>query len=420
MAATRRAGFAAALLTAACLALAAGCSDDEPPTASNERSGDQRGAGADGTVTQLDADMTLDDTALYDTALYDTALDGNGEPGDPIALQRVEVPGLDGRAWRILYRSRSAAGRDIAVSGVLAVPTGPAPSAGRPMLAWAHGTAGLADRCAPSREPADALALAAPFLARGMVFVATDYEGLGTPGLHPYLFGESEGRSVLDAARAAHRLGDLTDASDKTVVWGHSQGGHAALFARELAASWAPELDLLGTVAGAPPSQLRFIAPVLGSSPAAYYLAMVAGGWNAADPTGDPSLVLSREAQSRLGLLERECGPALARSFADLTGGALLAADPATVPPWSDLLDRNEPGTRTGTGPVLIVHGEADTLIPPSSSELLARRMCSLGEVVQRRTYAGATHVSVVADAKGDISAWVEARLRGEPATGSC
>ena len=103
-------------------------------------------------------------------------------------------------------------------------------------------------------------ASAMPFLDEGIIVTATDYEGLGTPGVHPYIVGESEGRGVVDIVRAARHL-SFAHAGDRFVVWGHSQGGHAALFANQIAPTWAPELHLLGTEAGAPATEL----PLLGA-----------------------------------------------------------------------------------------------------------------------------------------------------------
>jgi acetyl esterase/lipase len=95
----------------------------------------------------------------------------------------------------------------------------------------------------------------ADILAKGYVVVATDYPGLGTPGIHPYLIGISEARAVLDSVRAARNL-PHTGASNRFAVWGHSQGGHAALYTGELAASYAPELRLVGVAAAAPATYL--------------------------------------------------------------------------------------------------------------------------------------------------------------------
>ena len=95
----------------------------------------------------------------------------------------------------------------------------------------------------------------ADMLARGYVVAATDYPGLGTPGVHPYLIGESEGRAVLDWVRAVRDLPN-SGASGRFAVWGHSQGGHAALYTGEIAARYAPELKLVGVAAAAPATYL--------------------------------------------------------------------------------------------------------------------------------------------------------------------
>ena len=80
------------------------------------------------------------------------------------------------------------------------------------MISWAHGTSGISDNCTPSRNPGGAYtAYVAPqenaWLKQGYAIASTDYEGLGTPGVHPYLVGRSEGRGVLDIARASRQRG---------------------------------------------------------------------------------------------------------------------------------------------------------------------------------------------------------------------
>lgn len=343
-----------------------------------------------------------------------------GEPGDVIAVQPVDDVDVAGTVLRVLYHSLSIQGEDIAVSGLMVVPDGPAPDGGRPVLSWAHGTTGIADACAPSKDPASAgLALAGPLLERGMVVTATDYEGLGTPGRHPYIAGVSEGRGVLDIVRAARALGDRVGASDEVVIWGHSQGGHAALFANQIAADYAPELKVVGTVAGAPPSQLPLIAAALKDSPFRFYLAMVALGWQAAYPDADPADLLTPAGLDRLPVFDESCGGALAGAFSDLPYDELVKADPATVEPWKDLLIENDPGFVVGESPILIIHGEQDEQIPVISSQLLLERMCGIGQVVERKTYPG-SHAGVIAPSLPDMMAWIDARLAGEPAATSC
>lgn len=362
-----------------------------------------------GTVVELDA--TDDIYALADEIPL-------GEPGDPIAVQEVEVDGLDGTVLRVLHHSRSLEGEDIAVSGIIVVPDGPVPDGGRAVLSWAHGTTGIADQCAPSKEPDTALATT--FLDRDMVFVATDYEGLGTPGRHPYIAGESEGRGVLDIVRAARALGDRVGASDEVVIWGHSQGGHAALFANQIAREWAPELHIVGTVAGAPPSQLPLIAAALQDSPFRFYLGMVAAGWAAAYPDADPRLVLTPQGLERLEAVDAGCSGELAAAWSDVPYADLVEADPATVEPWATLLVENDPGYEVGASPVLVIHGEADEQIPLVTSELLVHRMCGVGQVVVRRTYPGQSHAGVIGPSLPDMLTWIDDRLAGEPAPSQC
>src|SRR6202012_4130896 len=152
-----------------------------------------------------------------------------------------------------LYRSIGLQGQPIAVSGVVVEPPGPPPPGGRPIIAWAHPTTGVVPHCAPS------LALFGfqqiqglrEMVERGYAVAATDYPGLGTPGPHPYLVGVSEGRAVLDSVRAARTMPGV-GGGRTFAVWGHSQGGHAALFSGLVAKSYAPELELDGVAAAAP------------------------------------------------------------------------------------------------------------------------------------------------------------------------
>jgi dipeptidyl aminopeptidase/acylaminoacyl peptidase len=163
-----------------------------------------------------------------------------------------------GDAFRILYRSTGLNGEPIAVSGAIFIPPGPVPEHGRNVIAFAHPTSGVVEACAPSLMP-DVSGMIwglADMLAQGYVVVATDYPGLGVPGqIHPYLIGVSEGRAVLDSVRAARAL-PRSGASNHFAVWGHSQGGHAALYTGELAASYAPDLKLVGVAAAAPATYL--------------------------------------------------------------------------------------------------------------------------------------------------------------------
>lgn len=341
-----------------------------------------------------------------------------GEPGEPIAVQPVDA-GLDASVWRVLHHSRSLDGEDIAVSGLIAVPAGDAPEGGRPVVSWAHGTTGIADECAPSRT-LEQLIAAIPLLERGMVVVATDYEGLGTPGRHPYLVGESQGRGVLDIVRAAQALGPTVGAGEQTVLWGHSQGGHAVLFANEIAAEWAPELDVVGTVAGAPPSQLPLMAQFVGDGPGSFFLAMVVAGWAEAYPEADAADVLTPAGLERLEAVDQGCLGHVAETWGAPTTDDLVRPEGAEVDPWPRLFEENDPGRRAGGGPVLVIHGGQDEIVPVATSGLLVEQMCGVGQAVQRLVFDEADHVSVVQRSLPDMLEWIDARLAGQPAPDDC
>src|ERR1700754_5166988 len=156
----------------------------------------------------------------------------------------------------LLYRSTAVNGTPIAVSGTVSIPKTKAPKGGWPVVTWAHGTTGIADACAPSLTGNTAYdePLLNSWLKAGYAVVQTDYEGLGTPGEHPYLIGVSEGRGVLDIVRAARELDP--GIGKRVVIAGHSQGGQAGPFEGSLARKWTPELAVRGTLAFAPVSAL--------------------------------------------------------------------------------------------------------------------------------------------------------------------
>jgi pimeloyl-ACP methyl ester carboxylesterase len=316
---------------------------------------------------------------------------------------------------------------DIAVSGVVFVPKSAVDSGGNngggnshPILSYAHGTTGLGDKCAPSKNGAtEARILTAAVLSRGFVVVATDYEGLGTPGVHPYLVGLSEGRGVLDAARAAVNLGMATSAQSPVLVWGHSQGGGAALFAAELAPTYAPDLHVEGAIAGAPAVELASLGASLASaqtSAVSGFAFMAIAGFKAAYPTLDLSAFLTAK-----GIAETEkAGVQCIETVTDLNGKNIadyMTANPITVEPYSTYLNENTPGQVPTPVPIFIYHGESDELVPVTTSELYLKRTCKVGGfTVLRTTYKGGTHVGVIPLALNDIAKWIDDRVAGKPA----
>jgi pimeloyl-ACP methyl ester carboxylesterase len=345
-----------------------------------------------------------------------------GEHGSLVRYQPVDDLDVGGAtAWRVMYLSESLEGEPIAVTGMALVPAGEPPADGRPVLTIAHGTTGIADECAPSKDPTRTeLALMGPFLDAGYLVVLSDYEGLGTPGRHPYLVGESEGRGVLDAALAARELPDA-DAGDQLSIFGYSQGGHGALWAGQLAPEWAPELELVGTVAGAPATELPVILSAAGSLPIAGFLYMIIAGFAEAYPEADPGLVLTPEGEAELPAVDEGCVGEVIGHFAETPNAELIEPDAAEVEPWADLAAANDPGRVATDTPILIVHSTADDVVPVALSELLAQRMCAEGQVVERRIYdKGQGHGEAVPDAVTDAFAWLQQRAAGDEPASTC
>jgi predicted esterase len=329
-------------------------------------------------------------------------------------LPELEVEG--GVAFRVMYASVSVPGEAIAVTGIVAVPTAEAPDEGRKLVTIAHGTTGLADECAPSRlgGAAEASLAAARFVEEGYTVALSDYEGLGTPGRHPYLVGESEGRSVLDAATAARDIPDA-DVGDRYAIIGYSQGGHGALFAGEMAEEWGPDLELVGTVSGAPATELPAIMTAAGGGPIAGFGFMIVAGLEASYPDADLTTLLTPAGIDTLPVTEVGCAGEVIPAVASRSAEGLFQSDYLTAQPWADLLVENTPGYTTTETPLLILHSAADDLVPVGLSQALFDRLCDEGQLVERRVYdQGKGHLPAAVDAYVDGTAWIDGLMTGE------
>jgi pimeloyl-ACP methyl ester carboxylesterase len=345
---------------------------------------------------------------------------GGSGPGTLVSATAITGAPAGTTGYKVRYRSVSPAGAPIEVTGLAYIPKAKAPAGGWPVLSYAHGTVGLADRCTPSNNiSAIENTIAGAFAALGFAVVASDYEGLGTPGRHPYIVGVSEGRGVLDIVRAAKAIPGAT-VSNRFVTWGHSQGGHAALFAGELAATWAPELKLLGVVAGAPPSQLTNVGDSVATSPFRGYMFMVAAGLQAADPTLNLNDVITAKAQAILPVVDTGCNSEVFAAFNKVPMDQLLVKDGLTRDPWKSALAANEPGRVKTNAPILIIHGDKDEQIPVETSASLKKKLCALGNSVERKIYPGQDHGGAALASLFEVTAWLSLRAAGLPATNGC
>jgi pimeloyl-ACP methyl ester carboxylesterase len=347
-----------------------------------------------------------------------------GRPGDVIATSDVgpdaRIADADRRV--VVYHSTSVTGRDIAVSGVVFVPPGPAPRDGWPVVSWAHGTTGMADRCAPSERPNlyynEYAQVVRAFVTAGYAVAATDYPGLGTPGTHSYLIGVDEGNSVVDVVTAAHHL--VAQLSPTWFAVGHSQGGQAVLFATRAAAR-APSWHLAGAIAIAPASHLDLILPAVMGGADPYdlsYAVYSVIGLSAVDPHVALSSLLGPAGRSRLRLiLDDACLEQADSSFAHASLPAILRLSPQQVTQLSTELGRyDDPDNVSTIGPVLVIQGATDQDVPPVVTELMVRHLHQLGADITERVYPGRNHDAVVGPSLCDQLAWMTTH-GGRPTT---
>jgi len=344
-----------------------------------------------------------------------------GGPGTLIRSAPVAVAGLHGTAFRVMYVSETIDHRPVAVTGDVAVPDGPPPAGGFPVVTLAHGTDGMAPQCAESLTPSSgqlAVPLLNALLDRGWELTASDYQGEGTPGPLPYLVGAVAAQDTIDIVRAAGHLAGA-HASRTYAVWGHSEGGQTALFALHLATAYAPGLHLVGVVAGAAPSQFGLLYQFLRASPFRYYLLMVAGGYQAAyGPQAAPvDEILTPLGVSLLPELTKGCDAYLQRTLDAYSFDQAVRADPFTVPAWRQLLSANDPASFATASPVplLMPQGGSDEQIPTASTQLLAQHLCGVGQDLERWIYPGQSHAGVIAVYLPDMVRWLADRFAGRP-----
>ena len=348
-------------------------------------------------------------------------------PGTVIRSERVfDATGLPplAVAYRVLYHSESITGADIAVSGMVVIPGQPSPAGGYPIATWAHATDGLADQCAPSLQVSPTAPYTAQLLDAGMIVASTDYPGLGTPGINPYLVGQSEGQAVLDAARAARDLVDGA-ASDSVIIFGHSQGGQAALFAGQISKSYAPDLFVVGVVAAAPVSNVGDFGPDVpgtNSSALTAYAVMALYAWSLTYGDMPLSSVLTSSAIATTPALDQVCSDQVVDTYAG------VPTDQIFLPGWRDKpavqahLTENQPGLAPTSAPILVVQGTDDALIPYATTTALVRdRLCrTQHDTVDYMVINGANHGTVVGLALSDVLGWITARFAGQAAPDTC
>ncbi|MCZ4520028.1 lipase [Rhodococcus ruber] len=383
-----------------------------------------------------------------------------GSPGDVIRSEpshlALSVPGiggpLPGAATRIMYRSTDSNDAPNAVTGTYIDPaaewTGPGP---RPLVVLAPGTQGQGDQCAPSKMLNNVITYTPPLgfmveyevlaayslLSQGYGVVITDYEGLGTPGAHTYVNRASEAHAVLDAARAAQKLQGTKISGDGPVAaYGYSQGGGAAAAAAELADDYAPEMNLVGTYAGAPPADLKATLEQVDGTILTGVIGYTLNGLLNSDPGLRPIVDenINDAGKAMLNLVANQCvGETILNVGLHRTNEYTKTGEPLSVvldrlPVAQEILAKNKIGERTPNAPVLIQSGTSDDIVPHGQAVGLAGDWCGKGATVQLSSAqvpaivpgSGAGHLIPDLLGLGEAQNWIKDRFYGVPAPSNC
>lgn len=325
----------------------------------------------------------------------------------------------------LTYKMLGQSGQEVQATSLVFTPNTPPPAGGWPIVVWAHGTTGVADTCAPSKAAlADSTKdLIRKLLAAGYVVVAPDYEGLGTPGIHPFLNVKSEAFSITDAVVATRNYLSQRNllTSKKWLTVGHSQGGHAALSAAQYASR--AQLDYKGTVAVAPASNLGFILiageqsvvnATLDKKIPMYaqldtYTALVTAGMRNTLPSFDYSQVFTSQISGIAAQAETLCSGPLGQAFGagmtkyatdhngTLDGYTRTQPNFMAVALVKTFLDRDsQPLQAKVTTPIIIYQGVGDTTVPKVATDILISNATVVGTKINSYVTGNWDHGTVM------------------------
>jgi hypothetical protein len=359
--------------------------------------------------------LTLPLSSFYDTPHPLPA----GKPGELIRAEPAEEYELppEVSSVRILYHSRSAAGEDVATSGVVLIPSEvKPPTAGWPVIAWAHGATGVARQCAPTlmRNVGHG-----PFLSMyvnlGYAVVATDYAGLGTNFRNAFLDAQSNASDVIASVAAARAAAPQLGA--RWIVMGEGEGSLAAIAVAEKQ-NEIRDPGYLGSLAISGLTDAKELFAHSPQAPSSSMLAFLAYGTKTMYPQFQVTDMLTQKALPLYHHIEQNCGEA----------GTIAELPPAEIlkPGWENnefvkqYFARNSVGQAQAHGPILVISADTDRAVPATVTAPVIARMCKQGDRVQWERYSDLDPGRVIGDSVRDQIAWIEGRFAGRPAPASC
>lgn len=364
----------------------------------------------------------------------------DGDSGDILKSEPAEYDGAE--STRVMYLSRDAHGERIPVTGTVLVPDKPWKGPGeRPVVGYGPFTAGMGDRCAPSKNIAGEMDSGMPFdvqkfmmkplLDKGFAIAQTDYEGLGTPGEHTYVNKFAQGHALLDAVRAAQRLdGTGLPQNGPVGLAGYSQGGGASADAAELHPDYAPELDLKGVYSGAPPSDLSVLADTLDGEYAAGFLGFSLVSLDSAYPQLGIVDELANERGKKVFEAAKEAcvGDALLKfpfkQTKHLTKDGKPVAEYVTEEPFKSVLAKLKKGDAELDAPAFVQHAPNDDIVDYGQGKQMAKDWCARGNDVEFQDLPSPlpplSHAYSAPGSASDGADWLADRFTGKPTAGNC
>ncbi|GAA1947427.1 lipase family protein [Amycolatopsis minnesotensis] len=363
-----------------------------------------------------------------------------GQNGD--VLKSAPSTYTNAKATRILYLSRDNKDKQVPVSGTVLVPNAPWNGPGeRPIVAYAPFTFGMGPQCAPSKtlagEGGDLISgfqggFVNALLGAGFAVAQTDYLGpwVEGGGEHPYVMRLAEAHTVLDVVRAAQRLPESGLPKGGPVgIAGYSEGGSAAASAAELAGTYAPELDVKGVYAGAPPADKAALAKSLDGGMYVGFLGYALIGINQAYPEAR-LMDLANPAGADLFLQARQTCTLdsvfrfMFKQTSTLTKSGQPVASFLNQPPFDKIVAENRIGTSKPPMPVMVEHSPMDDVIPAAIGKQMAKDWCGKGANVQWKDLTSfspfLSHALGMMTASGDATAWLQGVFKGQAGNGNC
>ncbi|MFF1609965.1 lipase family protein [Amycolatopsis sp. NPDC058278] len=349
-----------------------------------------------------------------------------GKPGDVIRW-RPAVPllnALNADAWQVMYLSTNALGNRNAVTGTILVPKGVDP-AKAPIVGYAVGTQGPAFKCTASKAMERGTLYDQPAvndsLSSGYAVAVTDYEGYSPATVPTYITGQSMGPAVIDSVRAAQDLPAARLAkSAKVIFQGYSQGGGGSMWAGEKQPAYAPELNVVGVVAGGVPADLTEVAKGLDGYIGFGFLAFAAVGLDAAYPDLKLDSFLNETGRQQLTDAKKNaCTAELLLNYSFKKISDFTTSNPLGTPQWQARLAQNKLGAHPPRVPVFQYHASTDEIVNTPQAETLHRAYCAAGMREQWTTYL-AEHATGILAGNADAHQWIVKRFNGETAPSNC